>query len=144
MCRCHLPCRVVRVGELRRDVELWAAAVVRSAESLADPAEVRVELCRGVVFVAFCDSIPGLPEVCVLTFEKGRHKIVFGSKVAVEARLGDTRFFDDEVDAYRANASPVEEARGGIENPFSNGRVISSAAFACARIHVLDRIQTFS
>src|SRR5689334_23391111 len=69
-----------------------------------------------------CDRVPLTPEVGILGFQERRDERVLVPEVAIEARLCDAGFLDNEVHADGMNAVPIEELRCGREDSVANRR----------------------
>ena len=108
---------VVGFRELRGNVDLRAAAIVRPPDPLADPFQVRVEFGFGIIHVLFGHAAPRAPEILVLAGEKGGDEVVLRAEMAIETGLGDPCLGDHEVNTHGAHAALVEEGRGGFEDP---------------------------
>jgi hypothetical protein len=100
---------VVGVWKFRRDVELWAPAIIWPSDPLADPIEVRLQFSDRIGIVELCDAVPAVPEVLIFALQECRDEVVLRAKVAIEARLGDPGLFDHKVNADGPHASLIEE-----------------------------------
>jgi hypothetical protein len=101
--------RMIGVGKLGRNINLWAAAIVRPVHAFGDPFQMRLKLPSRAVLVELGDFIPAQPKILVFAAKERRNEIVFGAEIPIEACLCDTGFFDNKVYANGMYAAAIEK-----------------------------------